>query len=156
MIECETVIDINVQKILTKKAYTCSIVALVIGTLGLIAYLVLGTIINELWTEFFLIFALPFGIGLVYSITLNKNYKIFKDTVMVNCYAFGDVALTVTTIKNNENIGSSTIPYYIIYKTKKKDKYIFIFLNKNSAFPIDKSRLTDEQIKEIKTLLIKP
>ena len=156
MIECETVIDINVQKILTKIAYTCSIVALVIGTLGLIAYLVLGTIINELWTEFFLIFALPFGIGLVYTITLNKNYKIFKNTVMVNCYAFGDVALTVTTIKNNENIGSSTIPYSTIYKTKEIDKYIFIFLNKNSAFPIDKSRLTDEQIKEIKTLLIKP
>lgn len=153
MVECETVIDINVQKKLTKKTYISSIIALIIGSIGLVAYLVLGSLINEIWTEIFLIFAFPFAFGLIYIITLKKNYKVLSGKVMVNCYVFDETNFTVTTIQNDNNLGSSQISYTEIYKCKEINDYIFIYLNKVSAFPIDKRRLKDNQLLELKNLL---
>lgn len=153
MVECETVIDIKVQKKLTKKTYIASIIALIIGSIGLVAYLVLGSLINEFWTEIFLIFAFPFAFGLIYVITLRKNYKALSGKVMVNCYVFEETSFTITTIQNDNNMGSSQVPYSNIYKCKEMDDYIFIYLNKNSAFPIDKRRLKEDQLIELRNLL---
>ena len=153
MVECETVIDIKVQKKLTKKTYIVSIIALIIGSIGLVAYLVLSSIINKFWTEIFLIFTFPFTFGLIYLITLRKNYKILDNKIMVNCYVFEESGFTVTTIQNDNNMGSSQMSYSNIYKCKEIDDYIFIYLNKNSAFPIDKKRLKETQLLELKDLL---
>ncbi len=151
MVECITVINDKVQRQISKKLYISSIVCLVIGIIGVILYIVLSTIYQNSWADLLLLFAIPFGFGLTFFITLDTNYRILKNTAMVNFYIFDDDYLFVTTIKDNENVGSSQIPYNSITKIKENKLYLFIYINKVSALPVEKASLSEEDIKYIKS-----
>ena len=151
MVECTTVINDKVQRQISKKLYISSIVCLVIGIIGVILYIVLSTIYQNSWADLLLLFAIPFGFGLTFFITLDTNYRILKNTAMVNFYIFDDDYLFVTTIKDNENVGSSQIPYNSITKIKENKLYLFIYINKVSALPVEKASLSEEDINYIKS-----
>lgn len=151
MVECTTVINDKVQRQISKKLYISSIVCLVIGIIGVILYIVLSTIYQNSWADLLLLFAIPFGFGLTFFITLDTNYRILKNTAMVNFYIFDDDYLFVTTIKDNENVGSSQIPYNSITKIKENKLYLFIYINKVSALPVEKKSLSEEDINYIKS-----
>ena len=156
MLECETVINADLQVMLVKKQRMYAWIALVIGLIGMIAYIVLGILFESAWVEILLLFALPFGMGLVFIITINKSLKQNKmNFAMVNCYKFEEESFSVITIKDNENIGESKIYYKDIFKIKEIKGFIFIFVNKFSALPIAISKLNTEQLVELKRLLSK-
>ena len=155
MIECTTVISEKTQRELTKKTYIFSIISLVAGIIGIALYITLGTIINEPWTEIFLIFALPFGFGLIFIITLDTNYRTLKNNAMVNFYMFNDDNLSITTMKNNENIGTSQISYNNIIKVNENKNYLFLYLNRVSVLPIDKRTLSNDDVNKIKEIINK-
>ena len=106
-------------------------------------------------TEIFLIFALPFGFGLIFIITLDTNYRTLKNNAMVNFYAFNDDNLSITTMKNNENIGTSQISYNNIIKVNENKNYLFLYLNRVSVLPIDKRTLSNDDVNKIKEIINK-
>lgn len=56
-------IDADVQKELSLRTYTGSLIAMVAGAVGLLCYIVLATAMGAAWTDALLVFAVPFAVG---------------------------------------------------------------------------------------------
>ncbi len=154
MIEITTVLTKEVQKSMTKKIWVGSWIALAIGAIGMLLYVFSELIWGaQKWTEFLLIFALPFGFGLVYIIMLNKIYKKPLDEQNVNIYQFEPEGFTVVTFRGETNTGSMLVSYEQIAKVKETADYLFLFVNKFSAFAVKKTDTSPSDIETIKSYL---
>ncbi len=147
MLSCKTELTASMQKELNQKAKTVFILLLVIGSIGLLAYIVFGTVYeNEpFWVKYFLASAIPFGIGLVFLITVNKLQKSFKNADIYNVYEFFDAYFTVNTFENGENKASAKVYYKDISKITSTKNYIFLYLQSKQALPVLKSPLSPEE-----------
>ena len=154
MIEITTVLTKDIHKSMTKKIWIGSWVALIIGTIGLLFYLFSEFIWGEQkWTDFLMAFAVPFGFGLVYVITLAKAYKRPLNSQNVNIYQFEPDGFTVITFQGETNTGSMRVTYDQISKVKETPDYLFLFVNKFSAFAVKKTETSPADIETIKTYL---
>lgn len=153
MIECNTFVDANAHKEITKNACLAALIQLIAGVTGLVTYIVLGTLFDEPWTIVFLIFSLPFASGLVSYICIKKSRKSLPNTVIENKYRFEDDFFSVATLRGNEVTGTSKIYYRDLIKVKEKETYIFMFINKLSFLPISKNALTREELLRLRKLL---
>ncbi len=106
MIKCTTEIDETSQKSLSKYTKIYSIISLVVESIGLLVYLILGTIFDNQYLDFLLLFSIPFGFGLVFLITLNKSTKNMTNNNFVNSYEFDIDYFNVATSKNGEVVGT--------------------------------------------------
>ena len=66
MITIQTEIDEKSQKSLTKISKIVYLTLMIIGAIGLLLYLALGTIYENPYLDVLLLFAIPFGFGLVF------------------------------------------------------------------------------------------
>lgn len=153
MIKCTTEIDEISQKSLSKYTKIYSIISLVVGSVGLLVYLILGTIFDNQYLDFLLLFSIPFGFGLVFLITLNKNIKNMTNNNFVNSYEFDTDYFNVATSKNGEVVGTQKIYYNNIHKVIERDCYLFIYINKVNAFIVNKNNLSAEDLRYLKELL---
>ena len=153
MIKCTTEIDEISQKSLSKYTKIYSIISLVVGSVGLLVYLILGTIFDNQYLDFLLLFSIPFGFGLVFLITLNKNIKNMTNNNFVNSYEFDTDYFNVATSKNGEVVGTQKIYYNNIHKVIERDYYLFIYINKVNAFIVNKNNLSAENLRYLKELL---
>ena len=150
MIENETVIDIGVQKALMRKPLVLSCIAMTIGLIGVVLYFILGMRFDTIWTELLLLFAIPLGMGLVLVINYFKNIKRYNhDKFIVNCYRFDEYCFEAITMKGEECLGQNIFTYDKVYKISKTKKYLFIFVNKYSALPIARYKLSKEEDTEL-------
>ncbi len=159
MFKTKTKIDANVQLELTKSSKITSIVMLVIGILGLLVYIVVGTIWeNLIWTEYFISFAIPFAVGLVMIIGINKanNRILNSNTVNENEFEFHEKYVEIVTYRNEENVGNTKLFYSDIFKVRETKNYIFLYLNAASALPINKNNLDQNQLIILRGLLKLP
>ena len=142
------VINSEVQKEISKKAYIIWLTALIVGVIGLVAYIVLGTIfpdVSEL--DLLLFFSMPFGFGLVFVLTIKKQIKSVQTLNQVNTYEFFEDHVVVSTVRNMEVVGSVKIYYKDLTKSKETEKYFLLYLNNVSVLPIKKDGLkTEEQV----------
>lgn len=154
MIKCNTKIDLNVQKELNKNLFVVSLICIIIGSLGLLTYVVIGTIFENLSTFFdlLLLFALPFGFGIVFLISIKKTEKNVQLKVLENQYEFNQDYVSVTTFTNGENIGTVKFYYKDFKKVKESQSYIFLYLSTSSAFPVKKSNLSNADLQNLKLL----
>ena len=118
MFTTKTKIDIEVQRELSKKSYNIAFVAMIIGAIGLLAYIIVGTIYELPILDIMLIFAIPFAFGLVYMIAIKKLLKKVEEIDSVNEYTFNETFFEVNTIRNGESVGSAKIYYKELYKSK--------------------------------------
>lgn len=88
MIKIQTDIDEKSQKSLSKTAQIINIILIVVGIIGLLLYVVLSTIFENSYLDILLVFAIPFGIGIVYYILINKNIKKMAENKFTNAYTF--------------------------------------------------------------------
>lgn len=65
MIECKTEINTKAQKVLSKNIKLVSIIMLVIGCVGIAGYIIASCFVSSGYLDVMLVFALPFGYGLV-------------------------------------------------------------------------------------------
>ena len=71
----------RVQKALFQKLFVCSVVALIIGAIGVLAYIILATVWETLyeytpaWCDALLVFAVPLGIGIVFTLSFRSTFK---------------------------------------------------------------------------------
>lgn len=148
MFKTATVINSEVQKEISKKAYIIWLTALIVGIIGLVAYIVLGTIfpnVSEL--DLLLFFSMPFGFGLVFVLTIKKQIKSVQTLNQVNTYEFFEDHVVVSTVRNMEVVGSVKVYYKDLTKSKETEKYFLLYLNNVSVLPIKKDGLkTEEQV----------
>lgn len=88
MIKIQTDIDEKSQKSLSKTAQIINIILIVVGIIGLLLYVVLSTIFENSYLDILLVFAIPFSIGIVYYILINKNIKKMAENKFTNAYTF--------------------------------------------------------------------
>lgn len=146
MFKTATVINSEVQKEISKKAYIIWLTALIVGVIGLVAYIVLGTIfpdVSEL--DLLLFFSMPFGFGLVFVLTIKKQIKSVQTLNQVNTYEFFEDHVVVSTVRNMEVVGSVKIYYKDLTKSKETEKYFLLYLNNVSVLPIKKDGLKPEE-----------
>lgn len=146
MFKTATVINSEVQKEISKKAYIIWLTALIVGFIGLVAYIVLGIIfpnVSEL--DLLLFFSMPFGFGLVFVLTIKKQIKSVQTLNQVNTYEFFEDHVVVSTVRNMEVVGSVKIYYKDLTKSKETEKYFLLYLNNVSVLPIKKDGLKKEE-----------
>lgn len=155
-IKCSCLIDGNVQKEILKKQILISKILSIIGGIGSLLYIILGTIFeNTPWTEYFLIFAGPLGIGIVLFVYYKKIIKKVQASPFTNEYEFKEKMLSVVSKNNSNEISSKgEIAYTNLLKLVETIDYLFIYVNQKSVFPILKSSLSEEDTKKIKNIFI--
>lgn len=153
MINCKTPIDENAQKALTKKFYIISLIALIVGAIGIVAYIVIGVFVESSYLDIMLVFSLPFGFGLVYVISINKIIKKAVANNIVNEYEFDNDFFNVSSYKNGEVVGTSKVYYKDLYKIKEKDGYIFLYINISNAYIVKEDALSENDQTLLKALL---
>lgn len=148
------------QKQLTKSLYAVSLVSFIIGTIGILTYIVAGVVYEVMYEQelpaldvLLVISAVLFGFGLVFVITVRKQNK---DAVKFNgcslSYEFFADCIIVREFKYGEQTGVIRWNYAQITKCRQKNNYIYIFM----VYPLDISPLTAEELNTVKSLLKLP
>ena len=129
------------QKELNSKSKKINKTLMIIGAIGLLAYIVIGTILEEevWWCEALLVFALPFSFGLILLITINKQEKKAVFSNQYNVYEFNDDFLNAETYSKGECTSKVKFYYKDIVRVKETDNYLFLFIQIKHAFPVLKS-----------------
>ena len=138
MVICKTEISRKVQAELFKNAKIANIIALAVGSVGLLAYIILSIFIESPYLDALLLFALPFGFGLVFLISINITIKKAEQNKAENEYVFDDELFAVTSSRNGDVVGTSKTYYKNIYKAKQN---IYLNISKQTAsLPNQKSK----------------
>lgn len=137
-----------------------SAISLVVGTIGIIAYIVLGTVWETLyeytpkWCDALLVFAVPFALGLVFTLTLRSQSKQIKKSNSANVYEFFADGMLIRETRGGEEVAVVRADYNKILKISENWKYIKVrFINVFASLPIDKSTFTEEELFTVKKLL---
>ena len=113
----------------------------------------LRTFIESPVLDVMLIFAVPFGVGLVLYLVLNANIKQPAQKNYVNRFEFNDETLDIATMQHDEVIATYKLHYNEIVKVKETEKYYFVYIAKFSAYIISKENLTEDEKNKINKLL---
>lgn len=144
-------INQEVQTELNKSLKRNCIIALVIGIIGFVAYISISMFFEHFILEVLLwVFAFAFGFGLVFLITINKTNKKVVASKMVGEYELFEEFMTIDSIKDGEKISSAKVYYKDIIKIKETENYIFLYPNKQIAYPIPKNKLSAEELSTVK------
>lgn len=141
------------QRELTAVRRKTFLLAIIIGAVGMLAYVVLRTFIESPVLDVMLIFAVPFGVGLVLYLVLNANIRQLAQKNYVNRFEFNDETLDISTMQHDEVIATYKLHYNEIVKVKETEKYYFVYIAKFSAYIISKENLTEDEKNKINKLL---
>lgn len=153
----------EVARRMSKKLYIGSILALIIGSVGLAAYLAVSvghymvTETDLVWADALLVFALPFGFGLVFLLTLNRQYK--QAAAMSDCemqYEFFSDGIVLREFRRGEQTGTAKFLYSQVMGARQNKEFLFFSLIKPASYPLLKSSMTAEELNTVKSLLRLP
>ena len=150
--KCSVEINEKVQTELNATIKRNSIIFIVIGAILISINIILSVCVgNNYWFDVILwIGALLFAFGLIYLLTVNKLKKqVAKDNSICN-YEFEEEYMNIATSKNGEVVSNVKFYYKDIVKIKESENYWFLYPNKTAAYPIEKSKLTPEELSTLK------
>jgi len=154
--KCRLQVTEQVQKELNARAQLANLILLILGSIGLLAYIVIGVIHEYAWLDYLLwVSAIFFGFGLVFYITIKKINKKNPNLNSTVEYELNEDHFVETIFKNNEQIGNNKFYYKNIMKIRDMKSYIFIYVSASAACAIPKSELTTEEITTLKTWIEK-
>ena len=146
---CE--INQQLQTELNKNVKRNSIIATIVGVVGLVAYIGLS-----MWKELFVfeillwVSACLFGFGLVYIAMINKTNKKSAESKIIGEYELEETFMTITASKGNEQISTAKVYYKDIIKVRETENYLFLYPNRQVAYPVPKNKLTPEELSMVK------
>lgn len=151
----------KLQKFLWQKLYICSIVSLVVGVIGVLAYIIVSTVWETLyeyspaWSEALLAFAVPLGIGIVFVLSFRSTFKQGEKLAdAANVYEFYSDCVIVHELHGGVETGVARMEYTKIAKTAGKGQFLLIrYICGGSALPIDKTTLSQTELNTVKKLL---
>ncbi len=152
----------KLQKFLWQKLYICSIISLVVGVIGVLAYIIVSTVWETLyeyspaWCEALLAFAVPLGIGIVFVLSFRSTFKQGEKLAdAANVYEFYSDCVMIRELHGGVETGVARMEYAKIAKTAEKGQYLLIrYIGGGSALPIDKTTLSQTELNTVKKLLL--
>ena len=153
----QTVLSEKIQKTYLHKLFIISLVCLIIGALGVAAYIAVGVTLDVIygempvWCEVLLIFAVPFAFGLIFMLTINSLVRqARRNSGVINEYEFFSDCLLAREIRGGEVCANLRLDYSQIVKTKRLGEYIFFaYQFKSQYYPIDTTTLSEAEINTI-------
>lgn len=145
-------INQEIQAELNKSSKRNSIIATIIGIVGLVAYIALS-----MWKELFVfemllwISACLFGVGIAYIVLINKSNKKAANSTMDGEYELEETFMTIKAHKDGEQISSAKVYYKDMVKLKETANYIFLYPNRQMAYPVPKNKLSAEELSLLKS-----
>ena len=157
-IKVETRLDENVQKEFMAKTFIVSLVCLILGSVGIVAYLTWDILSEFIAIKapsivILIVFACAFAFGLVFVISRNKLVKKARTENKTEVYEFFNNYVVANDYLNGEQVATVKIYYNQIIKRKETKNYIFFFVQTAAACPVSKAGLTDGELNAIRALL---
>lgn len=163
-ISAEYVLNEKRERENTKKLARISLAAFIIGLAGLIAYIVVGTVFETVrgyspkWCDAFLVFAVPFVVGLVYLLARRSTLKTVKSNEGLKyTYDFYADCIIQKEIRGGQETAFARIEYPQIVKVREKpDRLCLYYMSIATMLPVDITALTETELNTVKKLLRQP
>ena len=151
MFKCSVKIDESLQKEVNEKMWITSLIATIVGAIGLGAYIVLATFFDNFLLDILLwVMAFIFGFGVVYLIIIRKINKKSVSNETTDELEIYEEYIDLSTIKNNEVVVTLKTYYKDLLKVKEIKNYLLLYINKSGALAIPKDAFTPEEFLTIK------
>lgn len=151
MFKCSVKIDEKLQREINEKSWLINLIVLIIGSIGLGVYIIVGAFVEYAWMDILLwVFAIMFGFGLVMVISIRKINKKSAENNLTNEIELEEDCVSLSTIKNNEIIGTLKVYYKDLIKVRETENYLVLYINKQSAIPVPKKEFKPEELSTIK------
>ena len=151
MKRCSVKYDQKVQKELVFKMWVFGLTCGIVGSLGLVAYMILGFYFSGLWLDCMLLtMFILFTAGLAIVISINLTGKSATKSDCVNNIEINENSIMLNVLKDNKLMVSVNILYKNLYKFKETKNYFFLFLTKDKVIPILKKDFKSEERSMIK------
>lgn len=157
-IKIETQLDERAQKEFMGKLFIVSLVCLIIGSVGIAAYMAwsITAIILETYEPsivILVVFAFLFAFGLIFVISYNKIIKKARTEDKKEVYEFFNSYVVANDYVNGEQVATVKIYYKNIVKRKETKNYIYFYMQANAACPVGKADMTEGELNAIRSLL---
>lgn len=153
MIECFTPVDFQTKRAFNGKVRNIAVAFLAIGFVGIVAGIVVMSMVQQLWTAVFLVFLLPLAIGIYMMRKVYTAVNQVLDRHLVNQYLFDTDTFAVNVYENEQRIGQSIVNYSELIDVKEDKQFIYMFLNEYSAMPVLKSALSAQDLQQVRKWL---
>jgi ABC-type transport system involved in multi-copper enzyme maturation permease subunit len=158
----KTKVDEEVQRVLNKKISIISLIAIILGAVGVLALLVLDIVLtfrdqeSAVVIAFLMVFAVILGCGIGLLLIVKKQVNFLKTKNWENGYEFYKNYFIVNQFTNGENV--AVVKNYVtqIEKAKETEKYLFFFISSSMAYPVSKEGLTDDEINTLRSVFSLP
>ena len=142
-------IEINesLQNELNKKVKQNCKLAIIIGIIGLAFYIAVSMFFEHFFLEILSWIFIAFaggGIGLL--IVVNRTNKKACERKLTAEYELFEDYMVVVSQKDGIEISTMKLFYKDVIKIKETENYIFLYADKQTAFPIQKNKLTPEEL----------
>lgn len=157
-IRVETPVNADMQREFMRTIYIVSLVSLIIGSVGIAAFMAwdITTIFFKIKEPHILILvavAVFFAFGLVFLLTCRKTVKnAAQGPVKSEVYEFFSDYLIAEDYMNGEKVGTAKIYYNQILKRKETKSFLFFYIQANAAAPVSKAGLSEGEINTLRGL----
>lgn len=157
-------VDNALQKRIFKRVRAVLLGMTIVGFAMLIAYVVLYVVTDEgrtlpdgFWLDALLWFgALCAGMGLVAFISSGRANKKQLSLCLVNEYEFRAEGLVINDYRSGEHISTSRLKYSDFEKIKESKEFFLLYPNRVTAYPVDKTLLSEEECALLRTFFRLP
>lgn len=133
-----------------KKLKLICIIFLIAGAIGLVAYIALSVVFEIKWLDVLLIFAVPFTLGLIGTITIVRLHRRETQAQCVSESEFyADCFFCYSTVKGESLVDKVAYPDAVLKCENEKYGYIFVF-SKGLFLVFSKEDLTVAEINAIR------
>lgn len=149
------------RKALTKNLKWLWIVLLIVGSVGLIAYIFGATYFEEVygykpqWADIILVLsAVPFAIGLIFTLATRsqKKAELKTNDILTNSEFFSD-CIIFREYKDSEQMGVIRIDYSRILRVKLRGNFLYFGIAQGVFYPVYIGNLTETELNTIKKQL---
>ena len=134
-----------------KKLKLICIIFLIVGSLGLVAYIALSTVFEKKWLDVLLIFAVPFTLGLIGTITFVRLHKreaqaqcVSESEFFADCFIF-----KTQNARGEKNTDKFSYADAVLKRETEKYGYIFV-LSRGLFLVFGKEDLTIPELNAIR------
>ena len=148
--------DSGALSLYRKKYKIVSLILLIVGVVGTLVYIVLGTVLGgpdedaPRWVDIFLVFAVPLALGLIGSITISRlKSRERKEGRTSECTFYADCFFY--SLKSAQGTTVDKFAYSDAVLKRENEKYGYIFVQSRGAFLVfSKEGLQDSELNAIR------
>ncbi len=157
-IKAETAVNAEMQREFMRTTYILSVIALIVGSVGLAAYLAwdISSIfikIKEPGTWILFIVAVFFAFGFIFVMSCRRAIKqVEKGPAKAEVYEFFNNYMIAEDYLNGEKVANVKIYYNQILKRRETKNYLFFYVQATAACPVSKAGMSEGELNTLRGL----